>query len=106
MKIQFLTAAIALCLGPAAMAQTSTSPQSDPNANVPAGTVTMPDHAKPADPNVPRDPSAPQGSAANPVQVGGNVTPPPPPLDHYPLCSKTVTDRCMQRHEAPKGYGK
>jgi hypothetical protein len=32
--------------------------------------------------------------------VGGNMTPPPAPRDHYPFCSKTITDHCMQRGDA------
>lgn len=100
MKIQILTGAIAICFASAARAQTTDSPPADPNANVPPGTVTVPDHAKPADPDVPRDPSAPVGSAANPVQVGGNMTPPPPPRKDYPVCGGAVQDQCINPRAA------
>ena len=99
MKIQILTSAIALCLGSAAMAQTDVQ-QPDPNADIPAGAVTMPDHAVPADPNVPRNPDARQGSAANPVVVGGNMTPAPAPKDHYPVCGGSIQDECMNPQAA------
>jgi hypothetical protein len=47
------------------------------------------------------DPNAPVGTAANPVVVGGNVTPPPSPKKDYPLCTKEIQDSCMNPSEAP-----
>lgn len=35
--------------------------------------------------------------------VGGNMTPPPPPRESYPFCSKTITDQCMQRSDLKRG---
>lgn len=101
-------AALLLC-GPA-FAQDMGAPapgtQPDPNAQaapdpLPPGTAAM----QPAPQGVTPDPSAPQGSPANPVVVGGNMTPPPPaPRDNYPLCSRTLKDSCMNPSEAPKGH--
>lgn len=129
MKTKILIGAFALCLGSAAMAQYQTPTQAppappqaqqpmpgapmpgapmpdsnmaDPNANVPPGTVTMPPNAQPADPSVPQDPAAPPGTPANPVTVGGNVTPPPPPQEDYPVCKGAVQDRCVNPGEGPK----
>lgn len=102
MNFPFLTGAVALCLGSAAMAQT-VDQQTDPNATVPPGTVTVPDHAKPADPAVPHDPAAPAGSPANPVVVGGNMTPPPPPKKDYPVCGGAVQDECINP-QAARGH--
>ncbi len=69
----------------------------------------MPTGAVPADPGmdpapagVPNDPAAPVGSAANPVTVGGNMTPPPAEAKDYPVCSKTVQDSCINPSEARK----
>ncbi|KEQ54925.1 hypothetical protein BV95_00838 [Sphingobium chlorophenolicum] len=61
---------------------------------------------QPASPGVPRDPSAPVGSSANPATVGGNMTPPPAEQKDYPLCSKTVQDSCINRGEAGKSKRK
>lgn len=75
----------------------------DPNAGelvgaVPPTAATM----APADPSVPANPAAPVGSAANPVVVGGNLTAPPPSPKDYPVCTKTITDSCVNRGEAKK----
>lgn len=81
----------------------SQPPAADPNAGEPMG--AMPPAAgamAPADPSVPPNPSAPVGSAANPVVVGGNMTAPPAPPKDYPVCTKTITDSCVNRGEARK----
>ena len=57
-------------------------------------------------PAVPRDPAATPGSPANPVTVGGNVTPPPPPQADYPVCKGDVQDRCVNPGEGPKAAKK
>ena len=111
--------AMMLAMAPAAYAQmeSSTPPPeagqpadaatpADPNARVPPTPVSNDPTMVPAPPGVPTDPSARPGSAANPIIEGGNMTEPPPPKDHYPLCSKSVQDHCMQPSEAPRGYGK
>jgi hypothetical protein len=78
------------------------TPPSDPNANVPPAPV--PPEASgmvPADPNVPRNPAAPEGTAANPTVVGGNMTPPPATPKEYPVCTRTITDSCINPGEGP-----
>lgn len=72
----------------------------DPNATQPKGAVPADPGMVPAPANAPRDPTAPVGSSANPVEVGGNMTPPPTEAKDYPLCSKTVQDSCMNPGEA------
>lgn len=74
----------------------------DPNAAVPSGEVPADAGMAPADPSVPADPSAPVGSSANPAVVGGNATPAPAPRTHYPVCSKTVQDSCINPGEAKR----
>ncbi|WP_414632860.1 hypothetical protein [Brevundimonas sp. UBA5936] len=53
-------------------------------------------------PHPPRDPAAPVGTAANPVTVGGNMTPPPTEAKAYPVCGKGVQDGCVNPGEAKK----
>ena len=77
-------------------------PPADPNAGVPTGQVPPAPGMVPADPNAPQSPAAPVGSSANPVVVGGNVTPPPAPKADYPLCSKTIQDSCINPGEAKR----
>lgn len=80
----------------------TTPPSADPNANMPTGAV--PPEARsmaPADQSVPPNPAAPVGSAANPAVVGGNMTPPPPTPKEYPVCTKTITDSCINPGEGP-----
>lgn len=77
---------------------------SDPNAGQPTGAVppeTGPETGMvPAPAGMPRDPGAPVGSDANPVTVGGNMTPPPTETKDYPVCSRTVQDSCVNPGEA------
>lgn len=80
---------------------TETMP-ADPNAGQPTGAVPADTGMAPASPGVPRDPAAPMGSPANPVTVGGNMTPPPATATDYPLCSRTVQDSCINPSEAPR----
>lgn len=77
-------------------------PASDPNAGQPTGAVPPETGMVPAPAGVPRDPSAPVGSDANPVTVGGNMTPPPTETKAYPVCSRTVQDSCVNPGEARK----
>lgn len=84
----------------------SAEPEPDPNADVPPVPVSNDPAMVPAPADVPRDQAAPPGSTANPIIEGGNMTPPPQPKDHYPLCGGEVQDSCMQPGEAPRGYGK
>lgn len=74
----------------------------DPNAGQPTGEVPADTGMMPATPGMPKDPAAPVGSAANPVTVGGNMTPPPAGGKDYPLCSRTVQDSCINPGEAPR----
>ncbi|SEJ55714.1 hypothetical protein SAMN05518849_108159 [Sphingobium sp. AP50] len=74
----------------------------DPNAGQPTGAVPAETGMVPAPANVPEDPSAPVGSSANPVTVGGNMTPPPTEAKDYPRCSRTVQDSCVNPGEAGK----
>lgn len=78
----------------------------DPNAGQPMGAVPADPGMAPAPAGAPSDPSAPVGSAENPVKVGGNMTPPPTEAKQYPLCSKTVQDSCMNPGEAKKAKAK
>lgn len=76
--------------------------QADPNAGQPTGAVPATTGMVPAPASVPRDPAAPIGTAANPVTIGGNMTPPPAGGKNYPLCSRTVQDSCVNPGEAGK----
>lgn len=78
-------------------------PANDPNAGQPTGAVPPNTGMVPAPAGVPRDPSAPVGSDANPVTVGGNMTPPPTETKQYPVCSRTVQDSCVNPSEARRG---
>lgn len=96
-------------MGDAQMPQTppatppSTSPPApDPNAGQPIGEVPPTTGMTAAPAGTPQDPSAPVGSSANPVTVGGNATPPPAAQTDYPLCSKAVQDSCINPGEAKK----
>nr|WP_176591174.1 Fe-S oxidoreductase [Sphingobium sp. EM0848] len=85
----------------------ATSPVgADPNAGQPTGAVPPDTGMAPAPAGVPRDPTAPVGSSANPATVGGNMTPPPIEAKNYPLCSKTVQDSCINPSEAPRAMKK
>lgn len=75
-------------------------PAGDPNAGQPTGAVPADTGMVPAPAGVPQDPDAPVGSSANPVTVGGNMTPPPAAAKDYPLCSRTVQDSCVNPREA------
>lgn len=77
-------------------------PPADPNAGQPTGAVPADPGMAPAPAGVPNDPAAPVGSSANPVTVGGNMTPPPAEAKDYPVCSKTVQDSCINPGEARK----
>lgn len=77
-------------------------PPTDPNAGQPTGAVPPETGMVPAPAGVPRDPGAPVGSDANPVTVGGNMTPPPTETKAYPVCSRTVQDSCVNPGEARK----
>ncbi|MCE7797038.1 Fe-S oxidoreductase [Sphingobium sufflavum] len=78
-------------------------PGAGPNGGAPDGAVPPSAGAMtPADPSVPPNPTAPVGSAANPVVVGGNLTAPPAAPKDYPVCTKTITDSCVNRSEAGK----
>lgn len=72
----------------------------DPNAGQPTGAVPPETGMAPAPAGVPQDSTAPVGSSANPVTVGGNMTPPPAAAKDYPLCSRTVQDSCINPGEA------
>ena len=76
-------------------------PAADPNAGQPTGAVPPDTGMAPAPAGVPKDPAAPVGTSANPVTVGGNMTPPPTEKKDYPLCSRTVQDSCINPGEAP-----
>lgn len=81
-------------------------PAADPNAGQPTGAVPADPGMAPAPADAPRDPAAPVGSSANPVKVGGNMTPAPTEAKDYPLCSKTVQDSCMNPGEAKRSRAK
>ncbi len=88
---------------PAPQPPVSQPPAADPNAGAPMGAVPPSAGAMaPADTSVPTNPTAPVGSAANPVVMGGNMTAPPAPPKDYPVCTKTITDSCVNRSEAKK----
>lgn len=78
-------------------------PPADPNAGQPTGAVPADPGMAPAPADAAKDAAAPVGSSANPVTVGGNVTPPPTEAKDYPVCSRTVTDSCVNKGEARKG---
>lgn len=74
----------------------------DPNAAQPTGAVPADSGMIPAPADAPQDAAAPIGSSANPVTVGGNMTPPPAEAKDYPVCSKTVQDSCVNAADARK----
>lgn len=78
---------------------TTMQPPADPNAGQPTGAVPPDTGMVPAPADVPSDPTVPVGSAANPVTVGGNMTPPPAEAKDYPSCSRTVQDNCVNPGE-------
>lgn len=85
------------------MSGTSQPPMpGDPNGSQPTGQVPRNTGMAPAPAGVPHDPSAPVGTSANPVTVGGNMTPPPTEAKRYPLCGKGVQDGCVNPGEARK----
>ena len=86
-------------------AMPATQPE-DPNADVPPAPVANDPLMEPAPPGTPQNPAARPGSAANPIVEGGNMTPPPPPMDHYPICGGDIQDSCMNPRAAPPGYGR
>ena len=100
MKILLIAAGAALAFSASALAQD----KPDPNAGQPKGEVPFTvEPLVPADPNIIRNPAAPVGSQANPIIVGGNMTPPPAPQAVYPLCTRTLKDQCRNpgwRNEA------
>lgn len=104
--LKFATAALVLVSGTAAplavaqQAEQSATTAADPNAGVPTGAVPQEPAMVPAPAGVPHDPTAPIGSAANPVVVGGNMTPPPADAKNYPPCSRTVQDSCVNPGES------
>jgi hypothetical protein len=70
--------------------------------------------AQEAETPMPEAPPAPVAMPTAPAQAGGSVivfepspSAPPPAAtgETYPLCSKTVTDRCKNPREAGKNYG-
>lgn len=86
----------------AAPATPAPPPPADPNAGQPTGAVPADPGMAPVPAGAPQDPNAPMGSSANPVQMGGNMTPPPTEAKDYPVCSKTVQDSCINRGEDRK----
>lgn len=75
----------------------------DPNANMPTGPVPPEANGmQPADPSQPLNPTAPVGSAQNPAVMGGNMTAPPTAPKDYPVCSRTITDSCINPGDARK----
>jgi len=85
-----------------AQAMSPPAQNQDPNAAQPTGAVPAETGMVPAPADVPRDPAAPVGTAANPVTVGGNMTPPPTEAKAYPVCGKGVQDGCVNPGEAKK----
>ena len=78
--------------------------QDTPAAAPPPQTTPMPaDPAAPAP--MPADPAAPAPMPADPAMAPAPMAPPAPmaaapapaPQASYPMCSKTVTDSCMER---------
>lgn len=85
-----------------AQAMSPPAQKQDPNAAQPTGAVPAETGMVPAPADVPRDPAAPVGTAANPVTVGGNMTPPPTEAKAYPVCGKGVQDGCVNPGEVKK----
>jgi len=99
--------AIALGLGTAAVAQ---SDMQQPAPAPPAGGSTVaPGNTAPARDarNIPviSDPAVAPPGFNQPAQPGGTGVPasarptPQPATENYPVCSRTVTDNCVQGHE-------
>lgn len=106
----FLIAAM-LMLGTSAVAQDMTQPPTPPAAPAadPAAPPPAADAAAPADPAAPApmtDPAAPADPAAPPAPPEAAPAPAPmetaqatpqPSTKDYPVCSRTVTDNCVNR---------
>lgn len=125
MKTFMLT--IALAMGTTAIAQTTPPPGEPMNEPTPDSTTTEPmqepmtEPTQPMDPNMtpapPADTMTPPPPAADmPMAPAGPVTvnpsvpvsqafPPPAPRTDYPVCSRTVTDGCVQRAGSPRPPG-
>ena len=96
MKLVILFAAAALAVP--AVAQNTAGAMGQPSAGAPdAAAAEQAGGYQPATPPM-----------ASPAQPGATVTfqpsvspeqafPPPAPLDHYPICKRGQTDKCMQR---------
>lgn len=120
----FYSLGAALLLGTSAMAHaqemsggSSTTPQAsdvpappapatdlpttpDPGSDVPASSTPSPAPAAPGSSDVP--PSAYMATPAPAAAPSAPVA----AADDYPLCTKSITDHCMNPGEAPKGYAK
>lgn len=90
----------ALAAATPALAQTTNSPPqqgtaADPSMAAPQATTdpAMPMPATPA-----ADPSAATPPAAAPADPAVASSAPMPATGPYPMCSKTVTDHCKERH--------
>lgn len=93
-KLLLLAAAVsALSLGGVAVAQDA-QPQPAPTDQ-----AMPPDHMMPAEQATPADPAAP---ASQPMPAPSNEMPTPQPsTENYPVCSRTVTDKCINPSQAP-----
>jgi hypothetical protein len=100
MKKRFMLLAMLLA-GAAVPALAQVVPAPPSEASPPAPVPPEASGMVPADPNVPRNPAAPEGTAANPTVVGGNMTPPPATPKEYPVCTRTITDSCINPGEGP-----
>lgn len=105
MKALFL--ATALMMGGAAIAQDTTMPPAAPATGAMPATPAAPADAAmpPADASTAMPPATtatdPSASGAMSSSTGMSATP-SAGSDNYPVCSKTVTDRCVQKGAAMK----
>lgn len=89
--------------GPAAGAPGTDQPSAPPEAMPPAGSVG-PDGAPTGAAPPPPPPGGPMAAPPPPPPAPAMTAPPPPPAkESYPVCTKTITDECVNPGEHKGG---
>lgn len=88
---------------PADPATPEPTQQTDPAAPAPAPAPMQEPMQQPM--QQPMAPAPGQQVIVNPSPPVNQAFPPPPPKAEYPVCSRTVTDGCVQRRGSPRPPG-